>query len=203
MPVRPFLFVTDLALTYLGLQAISLLTDTILDRHGSSIPVASLYEVLNDICIPIAGDRIADLLRRIPSPSDLDDTLIELELCISLLFKPFLHHLKALISVKQEFIAVWISMLGIMTQFLSDGGTEDDVATDDDEQMSSAKLFQTTKELGSEHLRNAVMVLAAMGVLGGGDEAEADSDGDISDVTWKAIGSISKSLVDEWKTCIC
>lgn len=131
----------------------------------------------------------------------MDDTLIELELCISLLFKPFLHHLKALVSIKQEFIAVWISMLGIMTQFLSEGGTQADVAIDDDEHVSSAKLFQTTKELGSEHLRNAVMVLAAMGVLGGGDEAEADS-GDISDVTWKAIGSISKSLVDEWKTCI-
>ena len=164
--------------------------------------MASLYEILNDICIPIAGDRIADLLRRVPSPGDLDDTLIELELCISLLFKPFLHHLKALVSIKQEFIAVWISMLGIMTQFLSEGGMEADVANDNDEYVNSAKLFQTTKELGSEHLRNAVMVLAAMGVLGGGDGSEAGSDGDISDVTWKAIGSISNSLVDEWKTCI-
>eukprot|EP00579_Thalassiosira_antarctica_P012680 CAMPEP_0201921956 /NCGR_PEP_ID=MMETSP0903-20130614/10133_1 /ASSEMBLY_ACC=CAM_ASM_000552 /TAXON_ID=420261 /ORGANISM="Thalassiosira antarctica, Strain CCMP982" /LENGTH=2026 /DNA_ID=CAMNT_0048459001 /DNA_START=149 /DNA_END=6229 /DNA_ORIENTATION=+ len=196
-------------------QAISLLTDILLDRHGSRIPVDSgLCEIMNTICIPLAGKRITDLLR-IPYDvqNDLEETLIELELCISLLFKPFLHHLKALISVKHEFVGIWISMLGIMTQLLGEESSlqneEDDVGVREDG-VTRAKLFQTTKELGSEHLRNAIMVLAAMGVLiddEGDDSTKKRSDDaqEISAVTWAAIGSIGycKPYLEEWKSSAC
>jgi len=195
-------------------QAISLLTDTLLDRHSSSVPVTSLYRIINDICIPLAGDRITDLLRIPEGATDLDETLIELELCISLLFKPFLHHLKALVSVQQEFIAVWTSMLGIMTQLLGEGSSDQDEEADESEGVSTREnLFQRTKELGTMHLRNAVMVLAAMGVLGEEDGRETKEVGvnvmdgnehDISSVTWAAIASIGycKPHLEEWKNAI-
>lgn len=134
---------------------------------------------------------------------DLEETMIELELCISLLFKPFLHHLKALVSAKQEFVGIWISMLGILTQLLGDEPSQkkEDV---EDGVVSRSTLFKTSKELASEHLRNAIMVLAAMGVLIGNDSdstgpAEAN---EVSSVTWAAIGSIGycKPYLDEWRS---
>ncbi|KAL7543638.1 hypothetical protein ACHAXR_012961, partial [Thalassiosira sp. AJA248-18] len=167
-------------------QAISLLTDTLLDRHGSKIPVDSgLCEIMKNICIPLADKRITDLLRIPYEAIDLDETLIELELCISLLFKPFLHHLKALISVKEEFVGIWISMLGIMTQLLGEESAqneEDNVAVREGV-VTREKLFLTTRELGSEHLRNAILVLAAMGVLINDGDSKSDAQ-EISSVTW-------------------
>lgn len=187
-------------------QAISLLTDTLLDRHGSLVPVeGGLCEIMNNICIPLSGKRITDLLR-IPYDvqNDLEDTLIELELCISLLFKPFLHHLKALVSVKQEFVGIWISMLGIMTQLLGDEAAQAKEENGDEREVAvtRAKLFNTTKELASEHLRNAVMVLAAMGILINNDGDSKCDTQEISSVTWAAIGSIGycKPHLSEWRT---
>ncbi|KAL9186953.1 hypothetical protein ACHAXT_010673 [Thalassiosira profunda] len=190
-------------------QAISLLTDTLLDRHGSKIPVDSgLCEIMNTICIPLASKRITDLLR-IPYDvqNDLEENMIELELCISLLFKPFLHHLKALVSVEQEFVGIWISMLGIMTQLLgeeSKQSAEENAAVREGGLVTREKLFLTTKELGSEHLRNAVMVLSAMGVLVGDVDTASEAQ-EFSSVTWSAIGSIGycKPYLDEWKSSAC
>ena len=166
-----------------------------------------LCDIINNICLPLAGKRITDLLR-IPRKveSDLGETLIEVELCISLLFKPFLHHLKTLVSVKQEFFGIWISVLGIMKQLLGDDiaqhKSDSKIARSD--VVSRAKLFSTTKELASEHLRNAVMVLAAMGVLIADGDSKSDTQ-EISSVTWAAIGSIGycKPVLDEWKRSAC
>lgn len=182
-------------------QAISLLTDTLLDRHGSKIPVESgLCEIMNTICIPLAEKRITDLLR-IPYDvqNDLEETMIELELCISLLFKPFLHHLKRLVSVKQEFVGIWIQLLAIMTQLLGEESTkneEDNMAVREGV-VTREKLFLTTRELGSEHLRNAIMVLAAL-INDGDSKSDAE---EISSVTWSAISSIGycKPYLEEWK----
>ena len=173
----------------------------VLDRHGSCIPLLSLCEIMNSICIPIAGERITDLLR-IPrdTDADLEEIMIELELCISLLFKPFLHHLKHLVSLEQEFLGIWISMLGIMTHLLGDDVAPVEEDDYDDGIMTREKLFRVTKELGSEHLRNAIMVLIAMNVLVN-DEDDNAQPSQISSATWAAIGSIGycRPLVDEWK----
>jgi len=184
-------------------HALTLLTDMVLDRHGSCIPPLSLCEIMNSICIPIAGERITDLLR-IPRDArvDLEEIMIELELCISLLFKPFLHHLKNLVTLEQELLGIWISMLGIMTHLLGDDEAPVDAKdSNDDGIMTREKLFRVTKELGSEHLRNAVMVLIAMDVLTNdeGDEAQPSQ---LSSATWAAIGSIGycKPLIGEWKS---
>jgi hypothetical protein len=188
-------------------QAISLLTDSLLDKNSNSIPVdGGLYEIMNTICIPLVGKRVTDLLR-IPYEvrSDLEERLAELELCISLLFKPFLHHIKALVTVKQEFIGVWISMLGIVTQLLGESAQNKvDGKPARDNVVTRAQLFNTTKELASEHLRNAVMVLAAMGVLIDGVDSQSDAQ-EISLVTWSAIGSIGycKPFLSEWKKSAC
>jgi hypothetical protein len=172
-----------------------------LDRHGSCIPSLSLCEIMNSICIPIAGERITDLLR-IPRNVDIDleEIMIELEICISLLFKPFLHHLKNLVLLEQEFLGIWISMLGIMTHLLGDDAAPVEEDGHDDGIMTREKLFRITKELGSEHLRNAVMVLIAMNVLIDDHNDEAPPS-QISSATWAAIGSIGycKPLIDEWK----
>ena len=135
--------------------------------------------------------------------SDLEEKMIEVELCISLLFKPFLHHIKALVSVRQEFFGIWISLLGIMKQLLGDEFVQNKLDTTD-AVVSRAKLFSTTKELASEHLRNAVMVLAAMGVLTADDDSKSETQ-EISSVTWAAIGSIGycKPVLDEWKKSAC
>ena len=165
-----------------------------------------LCDILNNICLPLGGKRITDLLR-IPREveSDPGETLIEVELCIAILFKPFLHHLKTLVYVKQEFFGIWISVLGIMKQLLGDemqNKSDSKVARGD--VVSRAKLFSTTKELASEHLRNAVMVLAAMGVLVADGDSKSDTQ-EISSVTWAAIGSIGycKPVLDEWKRSAC
>ncbi|KAL3795042.1 hypothetical protein HJC23_006363 [Cyclotella cryptica] len=176
-------------------QAISLLTDALLDRHGTCVPESTICGIIEGISVPLAGKRITDLLRTRHDENDFENTMDELELCIGLLFKPLLHHLKTLLSVESEFLGIWISLLGIMTQLLGDepyaGGSRIPGAI-----MTRESLLQRTKELGSEHLRNAIMVLSALGVL-----AEEGSDAEISSVTWAAIGSIGycKPLIDEWK----
>jgi hypothetical protein len=106
-----------------------------------------------------------------------------------------LHHLKTLLLVKTEFIGIWISLLGTMTQLLGDEPCTKYKRTPG-AVMSREVLLQRTKELGSEHLRNAIMVMFALGVL-----VEEGSDNEISSVTWAAVGSIGycKPLVDEWK----
>jgi hypothetical protein len=157
---------------------------------------------MSSICIPIAGDRITDLLR-IPrdAEANLEEIMIELEICISLLFKPFLHHLKNLVALEQEFLGIWISMLGIMTHLLGDEAAATEEEDYDDGIITREKLFRVTKELASEHLRNAVMVLIAMNVLTNDDGDEAQPASHFSLATWAAIGSIGycKPFLDEWK----
>jgi len=184
-----------------------MLTDAIVDRHGRSIPDGQLCKIINDICVPLAGKRIAELLRSENYvEGDWEEVMIEFELSISLIFKPFLHHLKNLITVENSFKVMWVSMLGIMSHLLSDEGVvEEDQSEDPDGAMTRDKLLQTTKFLGCEHLRNAVMVLIACGVLkgdnmvGSGDENGISED--LSHATWNAIGDIDfcKTYVGEWK----
>ena len=176
-------------------QALSVLTDALLDRHGSGVTEPALCSIINGISIPLAEKRITELLRSRDDDSDYENTMVELELCISLLFKPLLHHLKILLLVDTEFIGIWISLLGIMTQLLGDEPCASYNRTPETI-MTREGLLQRTKELGSEYLRNAIMVMFALGVL-----SDKDTDNEMSSVTWAAIGSIGycKPLVSEWK----
>lgn len=80
-----------------------------------------------------------------------------------------------------------------MTQLLGDEPSSKNIRTSG-AIATRESLLQRTKDLGSEHLRNAIMVMFALGVLN-------EEENEISSVTWAAIGSIGycKPLVDEWK----
>lgn len=211
-------------------HALSMLTDAILTRHGDDIPNDKLCGIFSRICIPLAGNRITDLLRSgYDIESHAEEIMIEFEMCISLIFKPFLHHLRKLIRAETEFAAIWISILGVMTQLLGNesrsnrwGGTysrkndceyDDEYGNEDEgahfvgdaQNMSQEKLLRTTKELGSEHLRNAVMVLISLGVLHAANDNTAGMQGsskeDLSSITWNTIQHIEfcSGHIEEWQ----
>ena len=215
-----------------------MLTDAIIDRHGRDVPNEDLCGILNRICIPLAGSRMADLLKSssgsimgaappMPAPTFLDvdghaeEIMIELELCISLIFKPFLHHLRTLLEMRRsgEFVSIWTSMLGVMTQLLGEAGrgAEDGDTTTPPSSSSSSpigfrtmtrdNLLLTTKELGSEHLRNAILVLVASGVLhGDGEEKEEAHDGSTADQTisgggYVGVTALTWNAIDKMRFC--
>lgn len=127
--------------------------------------------------------------------------MVEIELFICLMYKPFLHHLKRLVGSEADLLGVWSSLLSVMVMLLGneiiDESTEDDGELVDSNGMTPDQLRRSTKELASEHLRNAIMVLSASGIL----KAAADSEGDISGVTWDEVSKMDfcKDMVDEWK----
>ena len=180
-----------------------MLTDAFIDKNALSIPPEYICKALQNVCIPAAGIRLADLLKQDDRVivEHMEDIMIEIELFISLMYKPLLHHLKRILNVEADLLGVWRSLLLVMEMLLGNEiitePTEDDGELVDRNGMSPDQLRRSTKELGSEHLRNAVMVLAASGVL----RAAQESDGDISAVTWESISKMEfcKDQEEEWK----
>lgn len=173
-------------------HALSMLTDAIIDRHGKYLPDDEICKIFSDICVPLAGDRMKDLLAATAKPDfRAEEVLIELEMCISLLFKPFLHHLKRLLASDEAFVGIWMNMLSVMTLLLG----EDIAPQDEGGELTPGRLLWTTKELGSEHLRNAILVLAASGVL------KTPDAGQVSALTWNSIDDMAfcQKYVAEWQ----
>ena len=169
-----------------------MLTDAIIDRHGKYLPDEEICKIFTDICVPLAGDRMKDLLAAAAEPDMRgEEILIELEMCISLLFKPFLHHLKRLLTMDKAFIDIWVNMLSVMTLLLG----EDTAPQGEGDDLTPERLLWTTKELGSEHLRNAILVLAACGVL------KTPDAGEVSALTWNSIDDMAfcQKYVAEWQ----
>mmetsp|Transcript_22013 Transcript_22013/g.45496 ORF Transcript_22013/g.45496 Transcript_22013/m.45496 type:complete len:187 (+) Transcript_22013:5077-5637(+) len=172
-----------------------MLTDALIDRHGRYLQDEDICKIFTDICIPLAGDRMKDLLEACSEPDiRAEEIWIELEMCISLIFKPFLHHLKRLLTINDEFAGIWVSMLGVMTLLLG----EDMSPEEDGDELTRERLLWTTKELGSEHLRNAILVLAACGILKSPDA------GEISALTWNSIDDMAfcQKYVGDWKDAV-
>jgi len=165
-------------------------TDSLVDRHGQNIPISDLCRLLNTVCLPMAGNRISELIQK---QAELnfghEEVMIEFELCISAIFKPFLHYLKRLATSPKDLITVWMTMLSLMTQLLS--------AEVDRGGMIPTNLLTASKQLATEHLRNAVMILMSKGIL----LPEAKNGDDVSSLTWSAIEKISyvKPFITEWK----
>jgi len=194
-------------LPFLALQdvrehAISVLTDAFIDKNGLAIPPKHICLALQSVCIPAAGARLADLLKddRV-IVEHMEEVMIEIELFISLMYKPLLHHLKRILSAKADLLGVWTSLLSVMEMLLGtemiDESTEEDGELVDSNGMTPDQLRRSTKELASEHLRNAVMVLTASGVL----RAAPVSEGDISALTWDSISKMEfcKDQAEEWR----
>lgn len=183
-------------------HAISLLTDAFIDKNGLSIPPEHLCLALRNVCLPLAGDRLANLLQddRVIAER-MDEIMIEIELCISLVYKPLLHHLQRILSTEADLLGVWSSLLSVMEHLLcnemTDQLAEEDGELVDSRGMTPGQLRRSTKELASEHLRNAVMVLIAIGVI----KAAPESEGDISAMTWKSVSKMEfcKNQAEEWK----
>jgi len=174
-------------------HSIAMFTDSLVDRHGQDIPMKELCKLLNGVCIPMAGKRISELIQRqMKLKFDHEEIMIELEQCISAIFKPFLHYLKRLTTSPEDLTTVWMSVLSVLADLL---GTNPS--------LLPADLLNTTKQLATEHLRNAIMILMSKGII---TAAKTNANGlelndeDISSLTWNAIENISyvKPFIIEW-----
>ena len=161
-------------------HALSMLTDSFLDKQAGQFPVDILCEVLGKLCIPLAGERVKELRGALSDESEVDATMAEVELCVSLIFKPLRHHMKVVIKEDPSvFLALWKPILNVTKEILDDAS-------------GSKKLTHDTRELTMEHLKNVIMVLGSFGVL---------NDGSISVETWSLIEQMAycKKYVTEWK----
>lgn len=172
-----------------------MLTDSFLDKHGSTIPTEEVSKVLTEVCIPLASRRLAILWQRMSVLDyDIDEVMIEFELCIGLIFKPLLHHLQNIYK-DGDLIMLWKCVLSVLDLLLNDEKEEpvEDALQGDDQ---DSRLI-AAKDLAHEHLRNAIMVLIGCGAL----RVEPSQAGDLTDVTWDAISKMRycKNALDEWK----
>mmetsp|Transcript_8685 Transcript_8685/g.20733 ORF Transcript_8685/g.20733 Transcript_8685/m.20733 type:complete len:917 (+) Transcript_8685:892-3642(+) len=172
-------------------HALSMLTDSFLEKQADLLPSEILCELLGDAFIPLAGERVNELRHGLSRASQLDHMMVEVELCISLIFKPLRHHMKAVINNDPSaFLAVWIPALNCIKKMLEAHNVEDD-----SQAKLNQKMIDDTRELTTEHLSNIIMVLSSFGVLDG-------ADGSFSAQTWSLIDDIGydKKYVEELKS---
>jgi len=182
-------------------HALSMLTDAFIDKQGRCIPADHLCKVLQEICIPLAGKQLSSMFQDARAmTSHVEEIMIEFELCISLMFKPFLHHLKRIVSADADLLSVWTGILKVLENLLR---ADDSLKVSPENDPGPAtikkarKILFTSRELASEHLRNAITVLIASGILKG----KPESPHDLSALTWASIDKMSfcKDAVEEWK----
>lgn len=177
-------------------HALSMLTDSFLENQGGLIPVVHLCVALGNLCIPLAGRRIKELRASWDGVDPQDEIMIELELCIGLIFKPLRHHVQNIVNDGGgALVALWKATLDVLKIVLG-GPVSPNEMSDDDPAMVNV-LAKSFNELALEHLRNVIMVLIDYDIL----HAESKHDGDISAWTWTALGEIEccKKYLDEWK----
>lgn len=174
----------------------SMLTDLFLENRGV-VPTSQMSGVLSEVCVPLAGRRIIGLqMGETVTTQSTDALMIEFELCIGLIFKPFRYHLK---MVEDEGSArclpmIWKSVL----QVLEDVFQQNEARNPEDQAPAiPKKLKATMHQLANEHLQSAVTGLINSGVL----LSDGNTPGDISDLTWTSIGKMGlpESAVAEWR----
>ena len=158
-----------------------------------------ICHAMGHLCIPLAGRRILELRQHGASSDDQDDIVIELELCIGLLFKPIRHHIKSIVSEGMEgLLSLWTPILEVLGTILNEAGTEMSESEESEDAVNAAnRILKSSNDLTLEHLRNVVMVLISYNIL----KAEPLQPNDISDITWSAVSGMQycKSHLDEWK----
>lgn len=171
-------------------------TDSLVDRHGQEIPITDLCRLLKAVCLPMAETRISELTQSETSMHfEKDEVMIELELCISAIFKPFLHYLRRLSGSPKDLEAVWLSMISVVSQLLNKD-CEHYTANGKSNHISVEQL-NATKHLAAEHLRNAITVLISKGIV----VRETNDNDNISSLTWTAIDKVPylEKYSRDWK----
>lgn len=171
-------------------HALSMLTDSFLDKRGGLLPVDVLCEALGSICTPLAGKRILAMREGEIREEQLDAYMIEMELCVGLMFKPLRHHIKTIVKEDPGVLeALWMPTLEVLKKILNEKPKRGD--------SPKSQLVKSTNELIVEHLHNIVMVLVSWGVL----RAEPEPADDLSAKTWTFISEMAYcgKSVDEWK----
>lgn len=156
-----------------------------------------LSGALGQLCIPLAGRRITKLRTNGDAPETDDEIMIELELCIGLIFKPLRHHVQNIVHEGTDaLMALWKPTLEVLKMVLNEQKTVSDGLSENGPDDTN-KLIDSCHELALEHLRNVIMVLIDYGVL----HPEPLQQGDISDLTWTAVAEIEccKIYLEEWK----
>lgn len=184
-----------------------MLTDLFLEKQNSVVPVQHLCTALSEICIPLAGRCILGLQKdggSGNSTSSQDELMIEFELCIGLIFKPLRHHLHSILAepnTQVRLVAIWKSILVFLEDLLGVAARENQQQQHEDhfeDALLPESLRATMRDLATEHLQSAIVMLKSVGVIVG--EASASGD-DISSITWNSVSrmDISEATVKEWR----
>jgi hypothetical protein len=161
--------------------------------------VNHLCDALGQFCIPLAGRRIIEIRKGGVQFEDIDELMIELELCIGLIFKPLRHHLKNIVNEScLLLLSLWTPILDVLKDILNEPNLENASPDGENGHSNPDKVLQSSNELTIEHLRNVIMVLISFGVL----KAEPQTPDDITALTWEAVANMDfcKKFLDEWKT---
>lgn len=86
--------------------------------------------------------------------------MIEFELCIGLIFKPLRHHLSRALTdhLESDVFPLWNAVLNVLEELLAPDDSQD-------RRGLSEALRKTMHDLATEHLQNAIVMLASSGVL--------------------------------------
>jgi len=190
-------------------HALSMLTDAIIDSNGKVLSQKDVLSILINKCVNLARGRFDALLKCEDMEEHVDAVNTEFELCLSLIFKPFLHylHAKKLAMNKRDFLDLWVLVLATLKLLLGEQQEEEHSGMSDTSEHDTTsmmkhvrrrRLLTSTREVASERLQNAIMVLMAYGQI---ESADAQYEqGSLSDLTWKSIKSMQfcSTRIDEW-----
>ena len=152
------------------------------------VPLEEICFALGRLCVPMAGRRVVELRDQASISDSIDDLVIEIELCVGLIFKPLRHYVQDLVGVGSDCVlSVWSPILDVLKPILSDPS---------DIEHGSSKVFDSSRELTLEHFQNVIMVLINDGVLSSQDAAS-----DLTSITWKAIEEMEfcKPHLEAWQ----
>ena len=155
--------------------------------------------MLVELCVPLAGRRIADLRSGNAQVYSAHELMIEFELCVKLMFKPLRHNISRVAAASGDALSLWKSILTVLEGLLKEETTKaPPPSTPGEGTLVTDGLLKTMNELANEHLQNAIMLLVAEELITG---SEATSTGDFTSVTWDFVGRMGfcKNFVDEWK----
>jgi len=126
-----------------------------------------------------------------------DELMIEFELCIKLIFKPFRHHVNRAVAVDGDILPLWKCILNVLEDLLRDRTSRSPDSSPNGKKLMSDELCRSMNELASEHLQNAIMFLVKNRQIVGPD---ATSPGDLTTITWESVSrmGVCQKYLGQW-----